>query len=400
MKVALIADAHLFSSEIGGNWSEDSFLIFRDRILPGVKKAKPKAVIFLGDTLDPHSGKSDPRWPRGDEASGRFVEALKKTGITAYILRGNHDYIEPLKNISEMGGAKFIDDEWLRIEGTAFYFFSSRYPNLKKAVEDLDSIPDVEAQTKVLLMHENLSITGADNIPKDAVERLSKRFHMILNGHQHAYANPYDDVWCLSSALPWRPGYENSDIQIIWDQDGPKTTANEKRFGFYILNPDKMGLGFVPVDLGINIAAVRLVFSGDSAAAARERLEELSKLLSGVSDPGKTIARVYMQGTLKEGDERIDVGLSEIENKYYSAFYEGKSRNILRVEDLKGGGAYLNKNDLRYMSVEDALRQLESDLPKIRDFYEEVYDLIEKKTFDGEALVERIKNSRILGDSE
>ncbi len=56
----------------------------------------------------------------------------------------------------------------------------------------------------------------------------------------------------------------------------------------------------------------------------------------------------------------------------------------------------MSKEDLRYISVEDALKQLEPEEPKIREFYEEVYDLIEKKTFDGEALIERIKNSKIL----
>lgn len=397
-KVCLIADTHLFSSEIRGNWPEDSFTVFKERILPTIRSEEPDVVIFLGDVLDPHSGKSDPRWPRGDEVSGKFVEALKKADIkNAYALRGNHDYIEPLRNISEMGGPLLIEDDWLKIEDTAFYFFSSRYPNLKKAADDLKLIGDVDAKNKILLMHENLSIRGADNIPEDVMREVSQRFDMVFNGHQHVYHQLYDNVWCLSSALPWRPGYGNCDIEIIWDDEEPEIKRNKDRFGFYLLDPDSRSLNFIPVDTGVKIAAARLRFSYAPASLARERLIQLPELLSRLYEPERTIVRVYLEGTLKEGNERIDIGFSDIERRYYANFYDGRSRNILRVENLRGGGAYLSREDLRYVSVEDVLKQLEPEIPEVRNFYKEVQDLIEKKTFDGETLIERIKNSTTLG---
>jgi predicted phosphodiesterase len=399
MWVCIISDCHLFSSEIGGNWSEDSFIIFKEKILPKVKEEEPDAVVFLGDILDPHSGRSDPRWPKGDEVSGKFVKSLKEVGIkNSYVLRGNHDYFEPLKNISEMGGPMFIDNDWLKFGDVAFYFFSSRYPNLQKAIDDLKSIPDTDAKNKILFMHENLSIRGADNIPEDVMEEVSKRFDMVFNGHQHVYQQLYDNVWCPSSALPWRPGYGNSDIEIIWESGEPEIIENEIRLGFYLIDVEKKHLEFIPVDIGLKIITARLHFSNAAAIEVRDKLIKLSKLLADNFDPSKSILRVYLEGTLKEGDERIDVGFSDLEDRYYSNFYEGRSRNILRVENLKGGGAYLSKEDLRYISVEDALKQIEAEIPKVRDFYNEIYDLIEKKTFDGEALIERIKNSRVLGD--
>ena len=399
----MISDLHLFSAEIGGDWSEYSFTIFKERILPKVMNEKPDVIIFLGDILDPHSGRGVPRWPKGDEANGKFVEALKKAGVkNSYALRGNHDYIEPLKNISEMGGPIFINNDWLKLGDSAFYFFSSRYPNLQKAVEDLKSIPDpnFDAKNKVLLMHENLSIRGADNLPKDVMKEVCRRFDMIFNGHQHVYDQPYNNVWCLSSALPWRPGYGNCDIEIIWENEEPKIKKNENKFGFYIVDVERKCIEFIPVDIGLKIIIARLHFSSASATEVRDRLMELSRLLNEKFDTKRSILRVYLEGTLKEGDERIDVGFSDIENRYYSNFYEGRSGNILRVENLKGGGAYLSKEDLRYISVEDALKYLETEIPQIRDFYEEVYDLIEKKTFDGEALIERIKNSKVLEDAK
>jgi hypothetical protein len=90
------------------------------------------------------------------------------------------------------------------------------------------------------------------------------------------------------------------------------------------------------------------------------------------------------------------VGFLDIERRHYSDFYEGKSKNILRLEGIRGGGAYLSKEDLRYLSVEDALKRLESEIPRIKFFYDEVHDLIEKKTFEGDTLIDRIKNSKAL----
>ena len=399
MRICIIADLHLFSSEIGGNWPEDSFTIFKDKILPKVKDEKPDAIIFLGDILDPHSGRSDPRWPKGDEASGKFVEALKEADIkNSFALRGNHDYFECLKNISEMGGPKFIDNDWLKLGDSAFYFFSSRYPNLPKAIDDLKSIADIDAKNKILLMHENVSINGAENIPRDVMKEVSKRFDMIFNGHQHAYDQPYNNVWCLSSTLPWRPGYGNSDIEIIWENDEPKIKENKNKFGFYIVIIGEKRVEFIPVDIGLKIIIARMFFLDADVNEVRKRLIKLSKILSTKFEPEKSIVRVYLEGALKEGNERIDVGFSDIESRYYSDFYEDRSRNVLRVESLKGGGAYLSKDDLRYISVEDALKHLEIEIPRIRDFYKEVYDLIEKKTFDGDALIERIRNSKVLED--
>lgn len=400
MKICLIADLHLFSSEIGGNWSEDSFTIFKEKILPKVSELKPDIIVFLGDTLDPLSGRSDPTWPRGDKLSRRFVEALMERNIkNAYILRGNHDYEEPLRNISMMGGPSFIDNDWLLIEDMGFYFFSSRYPNLQKAINDLKSIPDIKVKTKILLMHENVNMHGAENIPREILKEISKKFDMIFNGHEHVYRHPYENVWCLSSALPWRPWYGNSDIEIIWgNSEEPKIKENENKFGFWIVETIKKDLNFIPVDIGVKIVTAELQFLKAPAATVKDKLEKLADIIFNRLKiiPENTIVRVSLEGTLKEGDERIDVGFSDIEKKYYSNFYEGKSKNILRLENLRGGGAYLSRENLRYISVEDALKQLETEIPRIRAFYGEIFDLIEKKTFEGELLIERIKNSKVL----
>jgi predicted phosphodiesterase len=392
-----MADTHLFSSEIGGNWSDESLTIFKEKILPKVKDEKPDIVIFLGDILDPHSGKSDPRWSKGDEASRKFVEVIKKSGLkNIYLLKGNHDYLEPLKNISMMAGPQLRDNEWLTVNGTSFYFFTSRYPDIKKAEEDILSIPDINSKNKIILMHENVSIYGAQNVSRETIKKLSNKYDFIFNGHQHDYNRLYNNVYCLSSTLPWRPGYGNCDVEISWSKDKPEIKENENRFGYYIVEVEKKKIEFKPVEIGLKIVTATLFFSKDTANDVRQRLIELSKKISEEMNPQEVIIRVHLNGALKEGEERIDVGFTDIENKYFSNFYEGKSKNILRVENLRGGGAYLSKDDLRYVSVEDALKELEGEIPEIRDFYKEVGDLIEKKTFDGDALLERIKNSKVL----
>lgn len=401
MKICLLADTHLFSSEIGGSWPQDSFEIFKNKIMPKIVPEKPDLTIFLGDILDPHSGKSDPRWPLGDEVSRQFTDILKKTGLKEiYALKGNHDYLEPLKLISEIGTPKFVDNDWLTVGGTFLYFFTSRYGNLQKAINDLKAIPQKTAKTKILLMHENVSIEGAENIPAEIMEMLSKQFDIIFNGHEHAYKKPYPNVYCLSSTLPWTPNYGNRDIEVTWKHDAvyPKIVHHESSFGFYSYDTTSEKLKYVPIDIGVKLAICKLTFFDNSASEVRERLVSLSKTLSSIGIPSKTIVRVYLSGTLKEGDERIDVGLSELEARYFSFFYEGNSRNIVRVGDLHGGGAFLSKEDLRYVSVEDALVKLETEFPQIREFYKEVSDLIEKKNLDRDALIDRVFKTKLLGD--
>lgn len=405
LKIALIADTHLFSSEIGGNWAEDSFSIFQDRLLKEISKGKPSALIFLGDNLDPHSGRSDPRWPRGDEASIRFVKALKESGIErVYALKGNHDYEEPMKLMAETGTPYFIDNSWVVLDDIAFYFFTSRYPDLKKAVDDLKAIPEINAKRKVLLMHESISIEDAENLPKKTLEELSKRYNLVLNGHEHAPKRPAKNVFCISSALPWRAGYGTCDLEILWSASGdPQIKQAESKFGYWTIDTevdDKPLIPeFVPVDIGIKIAVARLEFSDAPVAQVRERLIRTAELIASKHTPKNTVVRVYLSGTLKEGDERIDVDFGDIGEKHYSCFYEGKA-DVFSLAELKGGGSYLSKDELSYVSIEDAVQKLKKEFPNIEDFYREVYELIERKSFDPEALIERVKNSRNLGVKE
>ncbi len=396
-----MADTHLFSSEIGGNWVEESYRVFKDIILEDLIKKHPEALIFMGDTLDPHSGRSDPRWPRGDEASGKLIESLKELGINGiYALKGNHDYEEPMKLMARAGSPVFINNDWLKLDDTAFYFFTSRYPDLGRAEQDLRTIPDFKAKHKILLMHENICIEAAENLSKKVMGEIADRFDLVLNGHEHAAKKPYNNVYCLSSTLPWRAGYGNSDLEVHWGkQKEPEIKENANKFGYWLLDTLSLHLDFVPVDISIKIAVVRLSFSDSPVSDVRRKIIKISEILSSRYDPQRVIVRICLDGTLKEGDERIDVGFSELGEKYYSQFYEGTG-DVFNMSDLKGGGAYLSKEDLSFVSIEDAVKKLKSEIPDIEEFYREVYDLIEKKSLDTETLIDRIKKSKHLGDKD
>lgn len=403
MKVCLLADLHLFSTEIGGEWSEDSFNIFRDDILPKIKQINPDLTIFLGDILDPSSGERTPRWPSGDEINEKFVTSLENADHDSfYALKGNHDYLEPLRNIEQMGGPKLINDEWLKAEDNAFYFFTSRYPNSKKAANDLDNIPNIEASNKFLIMHETVSISGEGKIDDEIINRLSERFDAIFNGHQHAYSEPQDNLYCLSSALPWRPKYGSSNYEITWEVGGEEenepnfNVRSENIHGIYLYHTTKEKLEFIPVDRKIEIATARLDLTDVSAAEVRSQLLTLADKLKQKVEQEKTVVRVYLQGSLQEGEERIDIGLTDIERDHFGDFYEGPSKNVIHASDLQGGGAYLEKEDLQYLSVERALDKIEERFSDIQPFYDEVKDIIEQKTFQSDQLVQQIEESKLL----
>lgn len=404
MKICLLSDLHLFSNEIGGSWAEDSFKIFQEELLPKVAEEKPDLIFFLGDILDPLSGKRTPRWPSGDEINERFVSALATMNLNnLYSLRGNHDYFEPLQNIEMMGGPKLVKDEWLKVEDNAFYFFSTRYPNPEKAEKDLGNIPEIRAAHKFLLMHETVNIPGEKRLSNTILKRISDRFEFIFNGHEHAYSKAFENIYCLSSALPWRPKYDSNNYEITWDTNEKEPNFIERGsniHGFYLFDTENNELEFLPISRDVKIATAQLNFKNIPATNVRDKLIKLSDVLKRHVEQNRTVVRVYLQGTLREGDERIDIGLTDIEREYYGGFYEGYSKKVIHATDLQGGGSYLDKEDLKYLSVEDALDQLEKEIPEIRGFYEEISDLIERKTFKGDQLIKRIEEIELFDEEE
>lgn len=388
----MIPDLHLFSSKIGGNWSKDSFTIFIEKFLPRMKQENPDMIVFLGDTLDPGNLK----WDEGDAKSILFVDAIKSINMEhIYSLLGNHERKAPLDAISKMGGPKFIDDKWIdfKDKGIGFYFFSTRYEyrhNMQKVIYDMRSIEENHlVKTKILFMHDGLSIIGEkNNIPEDIMTDISKNFDAIFNGHQHFYEEYDDNIWCLDSALPWRVtlrGTKKIDLNqanIIdaWDY-GPESpifiydganleTAKDKyrnRYGFYIFDTEKRKLDHINIDIGIDIVNIRLIYNNASADLINSQLMEIYNKLE--KDKQKTIVRLYLEGTLREG-ERIDLDI--IKNDYYYKFYEEKNENIVNTKKLKIKDMDFSEENLgNFVSIEDALTILERERPYIKIKWED-----------------------------
>lgn len=397
MRISILSDLHLFSTDIGGRWNEQSFEIFKEIIIPELMNRNPDMIIFLGDIIDPGSGRIEPRWSKGDGLNELFVKVFRENNIIhAYALKGNHDYVEPLRNISDMHGPKFIDDDWVINDDVGLYFFSSRYPDIERGTRDITLIPEIHGEgvnRKILLMHENLTIPDSDeNISLSVMREVNAKFDIILNGHQHREEHiPNTNIWCLSSCLPWRVNMDTCDVII---DSNLKINRMKPRHGFYILETDNMNLDFIPINTGIKTVIAKIIFHDADASEVREKLKNLSELIHTEFSPMNTIVRVYLEGTLKKGTERIDIGFKDL-RKYFIDFYEG-NKDIIKIDNLIGGGAYLSKTEITLPTVKDAIKYLSKKYPEIGDFYKEIEDLLEKKSLDRDTLVERIKQSKTI----
>lgn len=406
MKIALLADPHLFSGDIGGNWSEDSFQIFKRELLTSLKQQKPDICILLGDILDP---KGNISWAKGNYFEIQFVnmmkELKKELDINVLMLQGNHkgDRKEILRNINEMGGPTFIDNEWFSYKDVDIYFFSSRvYQNIETIIDELKAIPlsPNDKNIKILLMHEVLSIgNNKVRIPKDfMIEYISPRYNAIFNGHQHFDNKYFNNIWCLDSALPNKISrkstknidYNQSSIENAWDQEleSPILTYDgsnldviknkyKNRYGFYIYDTNNMREDpkRFPIDIGIDILNIRLEFKDAPVELIREILIDIYNKLEKdkFEKNNKVIVRIYCEGTLRQGDKKEDIGIRKIEKKY-SIFYD----RIIDIENLIGMNEeeIFNRDNLKSVSKEDSIKKMEKNYPFAGDFIREMGSLL------------------------
>ena len=340
MKICFVSNLHLFS-EIGGNWPEDSFRIFTEKILPAIKENNPDAVIFMGNIIAPPSGLPDSDGKIIAERNARFVDSLKNADIkNTFSLKGKNNTPESLMAISEMGGPKFVHNEWIKFGDIACYFFSSRYPNIQSAEHDLELIPLSDADTTILLMHENILMPLPEkNLNWDILDRISKNFDIIINscGEYRAFPN----VWDLPPSLPGSMGYSKNAIEIDWREgEEPEIIRQENKFGIHFFDSQKKSLEFFPIDIGIKFVFAHLSFQKTPATLVRKRLVRLSELISEMVDPKSTILRINCSGYLISNTARLvnnkwiwdmkeeNVGWSNIQSEYFQNFYNGSNRDL------------------------------------------------------------------------
>jgi DNA repair exonuclease SbcCD nuclease subunit len=126
MKLAIIADGHLFQSFIK-NYDPLQDL---KNILQKIKQDNaPDILLMAGDMFD--FKKTTTAFLRHYEGEGLMISVrniLKSFGIPIYVIRGNHEKEEVLRGLDQtVENFHYVRNDWGKFNGVSIYFMDTHF---------------------------------------------------------------------------------------------------------------------------------------------------------------------------------------------------------------------------------------------------------------------------------
>lgn len=338
MKLAIVADLHLGSKDIGdGRWKQRAL---QDVLIPELRRHEVTHIIFAGDTLD-FQGLSSLSADRPDLL--RFtVDQLATTSAQMFLLMGNHDDRESCRFFEHMGGPRIVQDDWVPLDiSTGAYLMAPRQDKLvaRSAIEQLNVSL---FRSRILVLHEDLDVFHDGGFLAAACEK----FHLVVNGHNHVFRPVRDQVYLLPACLPWKVRLGSQcDLAVSRLADGTIKVeeTDQTPWGFVVVESD-LRPQFVPVDSSVSVVTCEIKTNPDEVEPA------IRQVLDHLWTRGKAqemAVHVYVA-------PRIDSNLeSAIRRAYAGQFLD------LRLLPLQGPGAVVSGVRDRLPTEEAALKYIE-----------------------------------------
>lgn len=255
MKLAIIADGHLFQSFMK---SYDSLQDLK-MILQKIKQENaPDILLMGGDMFD--FKKTPTAYLRHYEGEGLMISVrniLRSFGVPVYTIRGNHEKEEVLRGLDQtVQNFHYIKNDWRKFNVVSIYFMDTHFEGelyepevVSQIIRQLTSTSAKAAETKILLCHETFA-PFENSLPKKVIEDAKKIFDWIVNGHMHFW-NPsaygLKNVITLPSVLPSRVILGKYWIeQYTWQctDEKPKFEKKNSPFGYIIMDTEKREVKF------------------------------------------------------------------------------------------------------------------------------------------------------------
>lgn len=311
MKVAIVADAHLFQT-FAENYDSVGDL---GRALDDIKTRISPDVLFLaGDMFD--YMKTETIYLRHYEGEGYMVrvrDIFRDFEKPIYAIRGNHDKEEVLRgleqtvdNFHHQTGAKNFED-FSACFMDSFYETGGYSP---ATLENIENFLKQEAtklkewgNKSVLLCHETFA--PYDNaLPESVIEVMKKNFDVVLNGHMHLWnPNCYKSsrIICLPSLLPSKIAKgKYASERYVWSREKPifEITQLNAPFGYVILDTDTLSVEFQEFVPSKKIIEVVLDVTDLQLEDARKRLRTIFSELDHRPDKDKLIVLPVLEGEI------------------------------------------------------------------------------------------------------
>jgi DNA repair exonuclease SbcCD nuclease subunit len=255
MKLAVIADGHLFQSFIK-NYDPISDL---KSVLKKIKlEDAPDALLVAGDMFD--FKKTSATYLRHYEGEGLTIplrQILRDFEIPIFSIRGNHEKEEVLRGLDQtVENFNYLKNEWKVLGDVAVYFMDTHFEGdfyepevVSEIIGKIPPFPEDTGNTKLLLCHETFA-PFENCIPKKVIEDSKKVFDWIINGHMHLWSESaygIKNVVTLPAILPSRVVRGKYWIeQYTWSfkEEQPKFESRDSPFGYVVLDTNKESIEF------------------------------------------------------------------------------------------------------------------------------------------------------------
>jgi len=330
MKIAILSDSHLGYTR----FEDDAFNQTKAAFLDA--QGKSDIILYAGDIFDVKIPKL--------ETLNQAVEILKEVKIPVYAIHGNHErrskeMINPVQLLSKMGLLNYLhgdsavfekNNEKLQVFGLGNIPEDYARTALKKSMENFKQ----EDAFRILVLHQTITdfVPGGDEELKvDDLEPLP--FDLIVNGHIHKTMVKMGGKLLIPGSMVL--------TQLKEDETSQK--------GYFLYDTSEKKHEFIGIP-SRKFIFEEIVFEDAGVSEVKEKLE--SRISELKKENPEAIIRIKLSGSLREGINTGDLGLSPPENIYLS--------NDLNVTDLKGRLEKIRKLREEKLSVREiAMRELE-----------------------------------------
>jgi len=307
MKLAIIADGHLFQSFMK---NYDSLLDLK-AILQRIKQENaPDILLMAGDMFD--FKKTPTAYLRHYEGEGLMIRVrniLRSLGVPVYAVRGNHEKEEVLRGLDQtVENFHYIKNDWRKFNGFLIYFMDTHFEGelyepevVSHIIRQITSTSEKTDETKILLCHETFA-PFENSLPKEVIENAKKIFDWIINGHMHFW-NPsaygLKNIITLPSVLPSRVvlgKYWTEQYNWKCTDEKPNFEKRDSTFGYVILDTEKREVRYYPFTPSRKMVEISVETTNLTLKEVIKRFREVLEDINGREDKDSLIILPEIHG--------------------------------------------------------------------------------------------------------
>ena len=281
IKFLVCGDPHFSSTNV----EESESLI--EQFINNIKEESPDVVVVLGDLLHKHD-KID---MRPFHRITRFLKMIHETGVTLFVLIGNHDRAnndvrmtdEHAFNPLKLWDNTYIVDTPISVTIKETKILAVPFVPDNTFVESLQCIEDIPSHD-IVFSHQLFGNCSVSKLMTEEIEKYPVHWPLNISGHIHEYEKcSHNLIYC---GTPFQQNFGESTDKAIMLIEG----SDIKRIYLDIVKKLTIETTIDDIDnLKIPDGKIRLKISGDATIA----MEKMKRLFKTDKELSKRVKVVY-----------------------------------------------------------------------------------------------------------